>query len=431
MRYFPTPRFITALSAFCVLGIVAFASYAQPIAIDKILAAVNEEPITLNEYRAYHQQAMLENPRKFSAFDGKVEPSILSNLIDARIQAQIAVQQKISVSPQEVNQGIALVARQNQVSVAELLKQLRLDGITAQQFGKNILEQQLIRKLTEQIVRPRVRVSPEEVTRFLNRHPEYLLQGESYELSRIVISLADKTETQIKADTENMKFIRDSLLKGRDFARAANEYSDAADSDGYMGWRDAAQIPPFILEVLREVKSGEISEIFRTANSLQLFKVHAHKANNEKIVQQFLRHILIAPQGRTNRADAKRLADELYTRIESGEDFATLAQTYSDDQLSGAKGGSLGWLNPGRFPPNMEEVVDKLKLNQVSKPIQSPSGYHLVEVLERRRIKNVVAVAREEVEEELFRRKAKTVYENWLRGVRANAHIEYLSVEPS
>ena len=426
-------RFLIPLCLFG-LGLAPVPALAQAIAIDKVLVVVNESAITLSEYQIRHRREVLQKSMDIGPFDGRVDQRILNAMIDDRLQVQMAARRGIRVTPGEVENAVAFIAEQNDTTPTQLLKQLAEGGITPNQFRASLKEQQLIRRLVDTMVNTRVTVSAQEIKNYLANHQELTASDEAYEVSHLLIDLEGKSDSEVQSEQENLAHIRTALEGGQSFTQSAREFSDSADREegGYLGWRKIDQLPKLFVQALRDTEIGAVSEIIRSTNGLHLLKVHDHRGREEdKVVeQQFLRHILIRPGPELSEDEAKERANELHARIIAGGDFEAIARAYSADRVSGIDGGHLGWINPGDFPPKIEQTLSRLALNELSKPVRSRAGYHLVEVRGRRRTDIGMEVAGERARQVIFQRKAAAFYDNWYGAIRDAAHIEYVSANP-
>ena len=413
-------------------GLAPGPAFAQAIAIDKVLVVVNEEAITLSEYQTRHRREVLQQSMDVEPFDGRIDPRILNFMIDDRIQAQMAARRGIAVPPAAVDNTIVFIARRNGVTPAQLLEQLAVDGISPNQFRASLKEQELIRRLVDGVVNARVKVSEQEVRNYLASHRELIASDEAYEVSHLFVSLQGKPESEIASERENLAHIRTALAEGRPFAQSAREFSDSPSRDegGYLGWRKIDQLPEPFVDALRDTAVGEISEIFLTETGLHLLKVHDYRESERTVEQQLIRHILIRPGPELSRDEAEERADELRARIIAGEDFEALARAHSADRASGIDGGRLGWVSPGDFPPQFERALSDLRLNEVSRPLLARSGYHLVEILDRRRVDIRMEMAARRAREVIFKRKAAAFYDDWYGAIRDAAHIEYVAIDP-
>lgn len=404
-------------------------AFAQAIAIDRVLVVVNEKPIMMSEYQTRHRRESLQNAA--APFDGRIDERILNYMIDDRIQAQVASQRGILVSAEEVERAVEFIARQNQLTVAELFAKVGEDGITAEQFKASVHEQEVIRRLVDRVVGSRIGVSESEIENYLASHPELIPSNQNYEISRLFISLQGKTESQARGEFENLAHIRNAILEGRDFAQSAREFSDGEErgEGGYLGWRNADQLPPPFVDALQQTAIEGVSEIVPAADGLHLLKLHNRREQPRLVAQQLVRHILIRPGDDLSENAAKARAKELRERIVGGEDFATVARAHSADPSSAINGGMLGWVSPGEFPRPLEITMSNLKLNEVSQPVRAPGGFHLVEVLDRRQADISMDIAAQRARQKIFNRKAASFYDNWYGALRDAAHIEYVGVD--
>jgi len=424
---------IATVATVAIATVTVTVTVARAAAIDKVLVVVNEEAITLSEYQARHQREALEQSANIAPFDGRVDARVLNRMIDDRIQAQIATGRGLSVSAAEVERAIAGIAERNQLTTPQLVDRLAQVGISARQFRDNIREQQLIRRLVDLVVNSRVQVSAREVENFLARHAEMTASDDAFEVSHFLINTGGKTAAQTQSDFENLAHIRQGLLAGRgDFAQFVADFADNPDKSqgGYLGWRRVDQFPDSFVEALRRTKVGGVSEIIRSGSGLHLLQLHARRQAAAMVAQMRIRHILIRPQPGERMSDAAERAEGLRAQLIAGEDFAKLARVNSADQISGAQGGDLGWVTPGDFPPVFERAAEALALNEVSAPVRSPAGYHLIEVLERRDGDISMELAARRARQMIFQRKAAEFYDNWYGALRDSAYIEYIESNP-
>jgi len=422
---------VTATVAAIALSLAAGPAVAA--AIDKVLVVVNEEAITLSEYQARHQREALERSANIAPFDGRVDARVLNRMIDDRIQAQIAAGRGLTVAAAEVERAIAGIAERNQLTTPQLVDRLAQVGISARQFRANIREQQLIRRLVDRVVNSRVQVSEREVENFLASHAEMTASDDSFEVSHFLLDTSGKSAAQAQGDFENLQHLRQGLLDGRGtFAEFVADYADNPDKSqgGYLGWRRVDQFPDSFVAALRETPVGDITPIIRTANGLHLLLLHERRQAGAMVSQMRVRHILIRPGPGESMSDAAERAEGLRAQIEGGQDFGKIARVHSADLASGAEGGALGWVTPGDFPPAFERAAEGLALNTVSRPVRSPAGYHLIEVLARRDGDISLELAARRARQMIFQRKAAQFYDNWYGALRDSAYIEYIAVNP-
>ena len=409
---------------------LSFTVHAATTGLDKVIVVVNDEPIMLSEYRIRHQREQLRASEKVRSDLSGINPDILEALIDERLQAQAAFAQGITVSEQEVDQILNTMAAQNQLSLQQLFEELDGLGISPAEFRYSLAEQQLVRKVVDIAVNSRVTVSEQEVDYHLQAHKDIYARNEAYEISHLLMSVADKSETEVKEIENTIKEIHRSLISGQSFEEVVKNYSDGENIEegGYLGWLREGQLPELFVDALRKSSAGGYSDVLKSANGFHILKLHAKDGDQEIVTQQLLRHILIQPL-RRNLTDEEAIEEltDIKQELMQGADFSRLARLNSDDPASAPEGGLLGWINPGEIAPQIEQISNTLELNQVSDPVRSRFGYHLIEVLDRREKDITHDLVRKDAEMEVFKRKAAELYQIWFDRLRDGAHIEYIA----
>lgn len=419
------------LTLVSLLLVATFATIgnAQTVAIDKVIAMVNNAPILLSEYRAYYRQERLARA-ELPEFNQQINRQLLDSMIDQKLQLRQADIRGIEVSENEVDSAIQLVGKQNNISVEQLASQLAKDNFTDQQFRDSIREQQKLRKLIDVVANAQVVVSEQEIENYINNHQELLTSDDAYEVSHLFIQTKNKSQQAIENETENADYVRNLIQQGEDFASVAEKFSDADDKDegGYLGWRTAQQLPEMFVHTLRNLSpdGDNISEVLPSENGLHILKLHARKGSGKLVEQQLIRHILIQPDEQNTVEESLAIADDLYNQLQNGESFEKLARLFSADAQSKTNGGSLGWVTLGVLVPEFDQAAIALPLNTISKPLRSRFGYHLIEVLDRRETDMSNEIASNRAREAIFRRKADELYSNWFQFIRERAFIEYI-----
>ncbi len=398
-------------------------------ALDEVIAVVNNEALTLSEYQTRYKREQLQSGRE-GQIPAEIDLNVLKLLIDERIQTQAAQAAGLSVSRAEVASVMTNMADQNKLSPTQLMAELKAQGISEVQFLRSIEEQRLIQRIVDIAVNSRVSISEQEIDYYLQAHKDRYADDETYEISYLSISTAGKSAAAIESELENVNHIHQGLLQGQSFSNAVQDFSDGENKEegGYLGWRKEDQLPELFLEVLRKTPVGGVTEIIKTANAFHIIKLHDKKGHTQKVTQLQVRHILMQPQRHNLTAQevVKKLAETAH-KIRRGEDFGKFARLISDDESTAHAGGSLGWVNPGDTAPLFEQAALKLPLNQVSDPVRSQFGYHLIEVLGKRNKDISRDIARNNAREKLFKRKAAELYQNWFDRLLDNTYIEYLA----
>ncbi|HUW37719.1 MAG TPA: peptidylprolyl isomerase [Rhodocyclaceae bacterium] len=421
--------------AVLLLGTAAQAQTAKPdkpVLADRIVAVVNDEAITLNELHA--RLASVERQLRTQGTPlpprDVLEKQVLERMIMDRIQLQYAKETSTHVDDGQLDAALQRIATANHLSLPEFRAALEKDGVTWAKFREEIRDEMTITKLREREVDSRITVSDGEVDNYL-ASPEYAAgANEELDLSHILLRVPEQASpdqlARIHARAEQALA---QIKRGDDFAKVAASYSDAPDalSGGAIGLRPLNRLPNLYVDAASRLKPGEVSGILRSPAGFHIVKLIARRggAQEEKtVVQTHARHILIKVNELVSDADAKRKLLELKDRLDHGADFAELARLYSND-LSAAKGGDLGWLYPGDTVPEFQRAMDALKINEISQPVRTQFGWHLIQVLGRR-VEDVSKERKRQLARQALReRKSDEAYEDWLRQMRDRAYVEY------
>jgi peptidyl-prolyl cis-trans isomerase SurA len=282
--------------------------------------------------------------------------------------------------------------------------------------------------LQQQAVYRNVRVSEAEVERFLEQEADSLIQRREVKLQHILVALPENpSAAQVATARGKAQRLLGRLRAGADFASVAAAESDGrrALEGGDLGWFPMAEVPTLAVEPARTLAKGAISDPIQSASGFHLIRIADIKGEGpEPISQTSARHILIRPSQVVSDEDAQRRLEQLRLRIVGGDDFGTLARAHSDDTGTALKGGDLGWVDPGATVPEFEEVMDALAPGEISEPFQSPFGWHIVQVLERRRQDTADELLRMKAEDALRQRKGEEATEIWLRQLRDEAYVD-------
>ena len=407
---------------------------AQPLEVDRIIAVVNDEAITAYELRArlatverqLRDQKVQLPPREV------LEKQLLERMITDRVQLQYAKETGLRVSDLDLDAAMRRIAEGNKLPVQDFRAALEKDGIAWAKFREEIREEIVLSRLREREVQSRVVVTDGEIDNYL---ANLVAGGGSANIevrtAHIILRVPEQaTPDQLMRIGARARAALDQIRRGDDFAKVAASYSDAPDglSGGLMGARPLDRLPALYADAVKKLKPGEVSDILRSPAGFHIVKLIDQAGGAAKPVaalkQTRARHILIKVNELVSEAEAKRKLVALKERLENGADFAELARLHSND-LSAAKGGDLGWLYQGDTVPDFEAAMDALKINQISQPVQSPFGFHLIQVLERR-TENVTDERQRLAARQVLReRKADEAYQDWVRQIRDRAYVEF------
>lgn len=401
------------------------------VALDRIVAVVENDIIMQSELETklrtvvgQMQQQGIQLPSS-----SVLETQVLERMILIIIQLQRAEETGIRVDDETLNRTISNIAAENKVSLSQFRDILEKDGFNYEQFRENIRNEIIISRLRQRQVDNRISISSKEIDNALSNMEFQGKTETEYLLSHILISLpeAPTPDEEEQARLVATKVLED-LKAGQDFAMMASTYSDGqrALEGGDLGWRKKNEIPTLFSTQIASMEKGDISDLIKSSSGFHIVKLADVRSSEKHIITQTnARHILIKLDELTTADDARVRLDQLKTRIEGGDDFEVLAKSHSDDTVSAADGGNLGWSSPGRMVPKFEEVMDQLEIGEISQPFDTQFGWHLLQVLDRREHDDTENVRRTKASEAIRRRKSEEAHQNWLRHLRDEAYVEY------
>lgn len=401
---------------------------AEPVMADRIVAVVNDDVITYFELRHRLELALSQLKKQGTAMPPRevMERQMLERLIMDRVQLQYAREVGLRVDDAQLEQAIQRVAAANKMTLPQFREALQKDRVPFAKFREDIRDEITIARLREREVENKIAISEGEIDNYLAG--DLSGGGEEYEVAHILLRAPESASPeQIQKLKAKADQLRERLQNGEDFAQLAAAYSDAPDGlqGGLMGARPLERLPNVFAEAVVKLKPGEVSPVLRSPNGFHLVKLVSKVGGKAvpAVQQTHARHILIRVNEIVSEADAKHRLEGLYDRIKHGERFAELARLYSQDGTA-PKGGDLGWIYPGDTVPEFERAMNQLKPGELSGPIQSPFGFHLIEVLERR-VQDVSADRQRVAARQVLReRRLDEAYQDWLRQMRDRAYVE-------
>ena len=426
-----------------VLGATALAASAQRIdprlasppssrivPVDRIVAIVNDEVITQNDLTERVALVVRQLQRQGGELPSSdmLSRQILERMINDLLQVQLAKETGIKVDDQTLDRTIDRIAGENNLNMTEFRAALDKDGVRFPRFREDIRNEILLARLREREVEKDIVVTDAEVDTELARESREASSDSEYRLAHILVQVPPQaTPEQIEQRRRRAVLALSELRKGANFAQIAATYSDAPDAlqGGNLGWRPSARLPSLFLEVIEKLQPNDISDVLRSPNGFHIVKLleKRGKAAATGVQQTHVRHILLRAREGLSEAEARAKLQGLRDRIEKGADFAEIARDNSED-ASASKGGDLGWVAPGDTVPEFERVMNSLKDKEVSAPVQTPFGWHLVQVLERR--SDELSEDRKKIaaRQAIRARKADEAYQDWLRQSRDRAFVE-------
>ena len=411
---------------------LALSAQAQRVdLVDRIVAVVNKEVITASELQERVGFAERELSRQGTPLPDRrlLERQVLERLILDKAQLQLATEGSIRIDNLQLDRAIERIAENNNLTLTAFRQAIERDGVQFDRFREEVRRQIVLQRLREREVDERIEVSETEIDLYLEENKSAGAERAEYNVAHIVVRLPEQASPERIAQARSRaEKARDEARAGGDFARLAASYSDSADAlqGGLMGWRAAERLPELYSAALQTMKPGEVSDVLRSPGGFHLLRLLDRRGAGagRSVVQTLARHILIKTSEVVSEAEARRRLTELRERIVTGgADFAEIARLNSAD-ASAAQGGTLGWIFPGDTVPEFERGMDALKPGEISQPVKSPFGWHLVQALERRTGGLPAERLRFLARQALRERKSDEAYQDWLRQLRDRTYVE-------
>lgn len=430
---------LALLAALCATTL-SVAAQTRPAAttrlLDRIVAVVNDEVITQVELQARVQIAeqQLRRQRINPPARDVLTRQVLERMIVDRAQLQLARETGVRVDDATVNAAIARIAESNGLSLPAFRERLERDGVSFARFREDVRDDIIMARLRDREVDSRIQVAEGEIDNFLAAQTGVEAGATEYNIAQILLRVPEAVSAQrIEEIRRRAEDLLAQLKAGADFARLAASFSAAPEalSGGELGWRTAERLPTLFLDAVKDLKPGELAPIVRSPGGFHVLKLVgkrsavASRLATGPVQQTHVRHILLRVSDLTPEPEVRRRLQDLRDRVvRGGQDFGQLARLHSVDP-SATRGGDLGWLYPGDTVPEFERAMNQLKPGEVSEPVQTPFGWHLIQVLERRTEESPIERNRLAARQALRDRKAEEAYQEWLRQLRDRTYVEY------
>ena len=401
------------------------------VPLDRIVAVVENDIIMQSELDIQLRTVvgrMKEQGVKLPS-SSVLENQVLERMILTKIQLQRAENTGIRVDDETLNRTISNIAAGNNVSLSQFKEILEKDGFNYEKFRENIRNEIIVSRLRQRQVDNRISITSKEIDNALMNEEFQGSTETEYLLQHILISLpeAPAPDEEEQARLVASKVLED-LKTGQNFATMATTVSDGqrALEGGDLGWRKKNEIPTLFSDQIATMEKGDISDLIKSSSGFHIVKLaDVRSSNKHMITQTKARHILIKINELTTTDDARLRLDQLRTRLVGGDDFAKLAKAHSDDTVSAAQGGELGWVSPGVMVTEFENVMNQLEINEISEPFTTQFGWHILQVQDRREHDDTENARRTKASEAIRRRKSEEAHQNWLRHLRDEAYVEY------
>ncbi len=357
-----------------------------------------------------------------------LERQVLDRMILEQLQTQLAREQGIRVDDEALNDNLRRLARRNNVTLSQFREVLDKDGFDYEQFREDVRSEIILSQLRRQMVENRIDVSELEVEHEL-QNSKLDKDLKEYWLGHILVAVPEAASSdQIQEQQHKALSMVERLRGGAEFRNMAVAESDGQNAleGGDLGWRTGVQLPTLFADQIIAMQPGDITDPIRSPSGFHIIKLVDARDERRHVTHQLkVRHILLRPDELTSQAEVRSRLSQLWQRIEGGEDFATLARSHSQDSVSAANGGDLGWVSRGDMVPQFEEVVFDLRVGELSKPFETRFGWHIAQVMDMREYDSTETFKRSRARELIRKRKVEEEMQLWLRRLRDEAYVEY------
>ena len=416
---------------FILLGfLISTNTYTKIELIDRVVAVVDSGVIMESQLNSRVEEILIRLKKDKAELPplNLLEEQVLDRLIIEEIQLQLAERAGIKISDSELNQTLSRVSSQNNLSLEEFRLKLEAEGTSYKSFRDTIKKELIIQRVQRGKVGAKIDISEQELENFINSEEGRTQLAEQYNVQHILLSVkSGLSEIEIEAIENEAVSLLERLENGESFEKLAASYSagQKALEGGFLGWRTSAELPSLFAEVVSGLTVGEVAQPVRSGAGFHILKLTDKRGNTVKFLDQTLaRHILVQPSEIRTENQAEVLINDIYKRLKEGEDFKQLARQFSEDPGSKMDGGELGWSNPGDYDPAFEMTLNATEIGQLSEPIKSSFGWHIIEVMDRRNEDVSQEEQKNRAYQIIFKRKFDQELQSTLIELRAEAYVD-------
>ena len=417
------------------IAMIANTSFAAPQVVDKVAAVVNNGVVLESDVDGLMQSVKLNaaQARQQLPDDATLRHQIMERLIMDQIILQMGQKMGVKISDEQLDQAIANIAKQNNMTLDQMRSRLAYDGLNYNTYRNQIRKEMIISEVRNNEVRRRITILPQEVESLAQQVGNQNDASTELNLSHILIPLPENpTEEQMNAAKEKVTTIMNELQHGADFGKLAITYSadPQALKGGNMGWSRLQELPGLFAERLQTAKSGEIVGPVRSGVGFHILKVNDMRGQSQSIsvTEVHARHILLKPSPIMTDDQARSKLQQIAADVKSGKtSFDAAAKQFSEDPGSALRGGELGWSMPDIYDPAFRDALMKLKKGELSQPVRSSFGWHLIQLEDTRNVDKTDAAQKDRAYRMLFNRKFSEEAATWMQEQRASAYVKILS----
>ncbi|MDF7761824.1 peptidylprolyl isomerase SurA [Kosakonia cowanii] len=417
------------------IAMVANTSFAAPQVVDKVAAVVNNGVVLESDVDGLMQSVKANAGQAGQQLpdDATLRHQILERLIMDQIILQMGTKMGVKVTDEQLDAAIADIAKQNNMTMDQMRSRLAYDGMNFSTYRSQIRKEMIISEVRNSEVRRRVTVLPQEVESLAQQVGNQNDASTELNLSHILIPLSENpTSAQVNEAEAQARSIIEQARNGADFGKLAITYSadQQALKGGQMGWGRIQELPSVFAQALSTAKKGDVLGPIRSGVGFHILKVNDLRGQSKSIsvTEVHARHILLKPSPIMTDDQARTKLEEIAADIKSGRTtFANAAKEFSQDPGSANQGGDLGWASADIYDPAFRDALMKLKRGQMSGPVHSSFGWHLIEMLDSRNVDKTDAAQKDRAYRMLMNRKFSEEAATWMQEQRASAYVKILS----
>ena len=422
-------KFKLLIIFFLLFNTIAFSKI-----LDQAIVIIENDVITQTEYQKklrfilnQYQLTGSQPPQDMEAFYKQV----LENMVQKRLQIQFARKAGLEIEEWMIDKSMENMAKRANLSLTDFREKIIESGVDYSVYRENLKEDLITREIQRRVISQRIKISEKEIDEFIEHQSHVFKENNEYKISLVLVAVKETPSINEKNTAKNkIKMVKEKFLSGENFASLARMYSDSGNAldGGDLGWRKISEVPEIFLSSLENMDKGDISEIIETLNGFYVFFLEDKKEmENVEIEERKVRHILIKTNAIVTNEIAENKLKELKSRIDNGESFSDLAKAYSEDTMSAANGGELQWSPPGTFVPQFEDKIDLLPLKEISEPFLTQFGWHILEVLEKRKQDNTEIIKRNMARQYLISGRSREVIDSWIIELKEKNFIKYVT----
>lgn len=413
-----------------LFGLLLVSHYGLAEGLDRIVAVVEDDVVLESELR----REVVAIVQKLQASNTPMPPDyvikkqVLEKMIIERLQRHLAEKTGVNLSEEMLTNSATDIAQRNNMTLEQFKQELLSQGMSYQAFLDNMRNEIIINQLRGKEIGERIKVTDREIEHYIETEDKGGEGIGQYHLGHILIAVKEGASADvIKKAIDKAELLVKDLRGGQDFSKTAMSVSDDDNAlkGGDLGWRKKADVPTLFIDVINKMSAGEVSDPIRSPSGFHIIKMLEVKGvGAQMITKSKVRHILIKTNELVDDAEAQKRLYALKQRIADGDDFGTLARAHSDDKGSALKGGSLDWVGPDDLVKPFHEAMEKLAINEISDPVQTQFGWHLIQVLERESKDNTTDFKKTQIRDIIRKRKIEEETELWLRRLRDESYVE-------